>query len=100
LALLVIASFSLAASSAMNSQTFSPGKIAGLAAWLIALSAVAALVFLVGGHAASVRGPSGAVGFMAALVGSGVSGWFSFRARDRRLGVAALFSCHWPFGAG
>ena len=69
-----------------------PTKVLRLAAWCILLSTLAALTFLAGGHTPSVRGPSGGVGFMAALIGSGVAWWFSLRARDPRLVVAALLS--------
>ena len=72
-----------------------------LAAWCIALSAVAALTFLVGNHTPSVRGASGGVGIMAALIRLSVACWFSLRARDARLRVAALASLPPSgFGAG
>jgi hypothetical protein len=76
----------------MSTQELNATKVLRLVVWCIALSAMAAVAFLVGGHTPSVHGPSGGVGFMAALIGSGVAFWFSLRARDARLIVAALLS--------
>jgi len=76
----------------MSAEVLSNAKVFRLAVGCILLSALAALAFLIGGHSPSVRGASGGIGFMAALVGSGVGAWFSFRARDPRLVVAALLS--------
>jgi hypothetical protein len=76
----------------MTPQTTSPEGVLRLAVGCIVVSVLAALAFLVGGHVASVRGPAGGVGIMAALFGSGVALWFAVRARNRRLVVAAVIS--------
>lgn len=76
----------------MPQQTTSAEEILRLALGSIGVSVFAALAFLIGGHVASVRGPAGGVGIMAALVGSGVALWFSIRSRNTRLTAAAVLS--------
>jgi hypothetical protein len=76
----------------MTPQTTSPEGVLRFAIGCIVVSVLAALAFLVGGHVASVRGPAGGVGIMAALLGSGVALWFSLRVRNRGLVVATAFS--------
>ena len=76
----------------MSPQTINTDGVLRFAVGCLTASALAALTYLVGGHIGSVRGPSGGVGIMAALIGSGVAVWFSIRARDRRLVLAASVS--------
>ena len=76
----------------MNTQTTSPEKILRLAVWCALVSSSAAAAFLLFRHSASVRGPAAGVGIMAAFIGSGVAGWFAFRAHDRRLVPVAVVS--------
>ncbi len=76
----------------MSTQALHSAKILKFALWCIGLSAVAALAFWAGCHTPLLSGPSAGVGVMAALIGSGVSLWFSFRARDAVLAAAGLVS--------
>jgi hypothetical protein len=76
----------------MASQTTSPGEITRLAAGCIVVSSLAALIFLFFGHVANVRAASGGVGIIAAFFGTGITLWFSWRARNRRIVLAALIS--------
>ena len=76
----------------MSSQTISQEKILRFAVGCVVISSVAAVAFLLFRHVGSVRGPAGGLGIMSAFIGSSVAGWFAFRARDRRLTVAAFVS--------
>ena len=76
----------------MTPQTINSDGVLRFAVGCLIVSALAALTLLLGSHIPSVRGPSGGLGIMAALIGSGVALWFSIRARDRRLVIAASFS--------
>ncbi|MBI5388550.1 MAG: hypothetical protein HZA90_28120 [Verrucomicrobia bacterium] len=76
----------------MTPQTIKPGGVFRFAVGCLVVSLVAAVTFLLGRHISSIRGPSGGVGIMATLIGSGVAVWFSIRARSRRLFIAASFS--------
>ncbi len=76
----------------MKSQPIASDSILGFAVGCAALSIVAALSFLLGGHIHSIRGAAGGVGFMAALLAGGVGAWFSCRARERRFFLALLLS--------
>ncbi len=78
--------------STPSTHALSPNKISRLVVICIVLSTVAALIFSFAGQIHSVRGLSGSVGFMTALVGSGVAFWFSARSGDARLISAALLS--------
>ena len=78
-----------------NSETgsvISPDGVLRFAVGCIVVSTLAALAFLFGRQYACVRGASVGMGPMSALIGSGVAGWFSIRARNRRLLIAALLS--------
>jgi len=76
----------------MTTQTTSPEKILRFAVGCVVVSSVAAALFVLFRHAGSVRGPAAGLGIMAAFIGSGVAGWFAFRARDCRLTAAAFAS--------
>jgi len=76
----------------MTAQTTSLEKILRFAVGCVVVSSVAAALFILFRQVGSVRGPAAGVGIMAAFTGSGIAGWFAFRARDRRLTVAAFAS--------
>jgi hypothetical protein len=76
----------------MNSRPISLEQIRRFALGCLAVSALAALAFLAGRRVSAIRGLAGGAGFMAGLIGGGVSAWFAVRARDPRLLRAALFA--------
>jgi hypothetical protein len=76
----------------MKPKDISPGDMLRFAVGRIVVSALAALAFLLGRQYAVVRGTSGGLGIPAALIGGGVAAWFSIRARNRSLLIAALLS--------
>ncbi len=76
----------------MSSQSINPDKILRFSVWCVAVSCVAAALFLIFHQSGSVRGPSAGIGIMAAFIGSGVAAYFALRARDGRLIAAALAS--------
>jgi hypothetical protein len=49
----------------------------------VIVSTLSALCFLLGGHVPSARGPSGGVGIMVALIGSGVACLLQRMCRSR-----------------
>ena len=77
-------------SNAMTLQTMKPGGVMRLAFGCVIVSTLTAVCFQLGGYLSVIRGPSGGVGIMAALIGSSVSFWFSARGRDYRLFLLAL----------
>ncbi len=76
----------------MTRQNINPYVVLLFAVGCIVVSVIAALAFLLGRQYSEVRGVAGAMGLTAALMGSGVAVWFSIRARNRRLLIAALLS--------
>jgi len=76
----------------MALSTIKPDGLLRFTLCCLAINALATPAFILGSHVSSIRGPSFSVGIMAALIGVGVAGWFSIRARDWRLVVTALLS--------
>ena len=76
----------------MTTQSASFDNLLKFTAGCIMVSALAGISFLIWGHVASVRGPAGGVGIMAALLGTGVPLWFTVRTRELSLLVATLLS--------
>jgi hypothetical protein len=76
----------------MTFQITNLDGVVGFAIGCVVVSSLSALVFLAFGHFASVREPSGSLGFMSSLLGSGVAFWFSLRTRDRRFIATGLIS--------
>ncbi len=76
----------------MARQTIKPGGVFRFALGCIVASTLAAISFWLGHDLPSVRGPSGGVGIMASLIGSGVAFWFSARGQERGLFPVAIYS--------
>lgn len=76
----------------MTNPAISPEKIVGIAIKCIAVSSIAAMAFVLFPRSEAVRAAAGGFGIMSAFFGSGVAGWFAFRARDRKLILACIAS--------
>jgi hypothetical protein len=59
--------------------------------WVV-LSSSAASVYIFGADVWYIRGVSGAVGVLAAILGAGVAAWFCLRSRSPKLLIAGLLS--------
>ena len=75
----------------MTTQHGSGKTVFLFALWCMAISWVSAALYAFL-DLESARAVSGSVGFMAALIGCVVGLWFSFRGKDRRLGLVAACS--------
>jgi len=59
---------------------------------LIGVSSLAALTWLIGSQYDAVRGITGSLGSMSAIIATGVAAWFAMRSRQRTLAITALLS--------